>query len=356
MSVPARVDDLVSEAVSQILAEASSIRSAGRFQPDREAELDRCFAELAADPPALQRAVDAGALSERQAYRFATGSGAAAAGGSLERGLPVRALRAASHRAASSARRLAGPRLRSLERQSVERAGALVESVATRRQVVTDHARRLAGPGSGARLLDRLSPGSRTLPGGREAGRSASLALGAFDPAGAASELSDWAVRRLERAGGPRVLHVRSGEGGLVARLAALGFEASGADPEAVPSSAVRRAGPLERLSRERHSLDGLVLSGATDHLTPATARALAQLAARALRRDGVVVLVSARPPAGEDDDLISSDLVRSRPLHPVTWCHLLARHGLREITVFDPSPQAGLGVATLYGVSARHP
>ena len=62
-----------------------------------------------------------------------------------------------------------------------------------------------------------------------------------------------------------------------MARLAALGFDAAGADPEAAPSAAIRRAGPLERLRSERHSLDGLILSGVTDDLTPATAHALAQ-------------------------------------------------------------------------------
>lgn len=232
----------------------------------------------------------------------------------------------------------------------------MAESLATRRQVTMDHGRRLAGAGSGANLLARLSPGSRTLPAGRTAGQGPSSVLGGPEPTGSAAELADWAVRRLEVISGQRVLHVCSGEGGLVARLAALGFDAAGADPEAAPSAAIRRAGPLERLRSERHSLDGLILSGVTDDLTPATARALAQLAAGSLRPAGVVVVVSASPPAAGEEDLITSDLVRSRPLHPVTWCHLLARYGLGEITVFDPSRQVGSVGSGIYGVSARHP
>lgn len=355
MSRAARVEDPVSEAVSQILAEAASLRGSGSFSAERQAELDRCFDELAGDPAALWRAVDAGALRRPQAYRF-TSAEAAEPGGPPPAGAsrPARLVRSGSRRVVSAARRRVGPPARALERRAVDHVGKLAESLDTRRHVTADHARRLAGDGRAARLLERLSPGNRALPTHPLASRAPSSLLGALQPIGSAAALSEWAIQRLEHSPGPRVLHVRSGDGGLVARLAASGFDACGADPGAEPSSAVARAGALERLQSERCSLDGLVLSGVTDDVTPATARALAQLAARSLRPDGIVVLVSAQPFVVADEDVITSDLARARSLHPVTWCHLLARYGMGEITVADSTVWTGPDGVALYGVSAR--
>jgi hypothetical protein len=106
--------------------------------------------------------------------------------------------------------------------------------------------------------------------------------------------------------------------------------------------------------------LDGLLLTGVVDRLRPGAARALAHLAARCLAPGGVVVLVSARPEAAVALDPVAADLSPGRPLHPVTWCHLLARFGLVELEVFEhdasgPDP-GGLGAteAEVFAISAR--
>jgi hypothetical protein len=153
-------------------------------------------------------------------------------------------------------------------------------------------------------------------------------------------------------------LHVECGEGGLVRRLATLGFDATGADPAAEPTDTILRGGALEHLGGERRSsLGGLVLSGVTEEVSPASARALAHLAASRLRDGGVVVVVSSHPIASVGADPITSDLALRHPLHPVTWCHLLARFGFREITVLDRAGGSGAGSSTsaLYAVAGCH-
>lgn len=69
---------------------------------------------------------------------------------------------------------------------------------------------------------------------------------------------------------------------------------------------------------------------------------------------------MSARPEAAVALDPVAADLSPGRPLHPVTWCHLLARFGLEELEVFDddtvgPGP-GGFGAteAEAFAVSAR--
>jgi hypothetical protein len=182
--------------------------------------------------------------------------------------------------------------------------------------------------------------------------------IGASDPDRSTAALADWAVERIGRGPGGRVLHVECADGSLVRRMGALGFDAAGADPAAhTGSETIVRAGALERLATERRSsLGGLVLSGFTDAVSPASARAVAHLAAVQLQPSGIVVIVSAHPPRPEDGDPITSDLAVRRPLHPVTWCHLLARYGFGEITVSDaagdlPGPA---GPSALYAIVGR--
>ena len=168
--------------------------------------------------------------------------------------------------------------------------------------------------------------------------------------------LEDWIVERLGRVAGGRVLHVECGDGAFVQRLNEAGFRASGADPATdMESETISRASGLEHLGAQRRSsLQGVVLSGATERVSPGSARALAHLAATRLRAGGITVLVSPHPDRVDGGDPITSDLAR-RPLHPVTWCHLFARYGFGEITVFDPGPADGSGAAgALYAVAAR--
>lgn len=372
MSGAAPGADVVAASISEILADAARARDDGRIPAGRERDLDDRFAEIAGDPAGLAREVDAGALSEPQVYRFARKAvsvqspsvSAGEGGGGVGRvvaGVSRRSLRGArglSRRVATVARRAAGPRVRAIERSTIDRAGRLSEAIATRGQVSADHGRRLATSGGSSRRLDRLSPGGRTLPStlATRAGRSGSGLLGTSAQDTSLAGISEWAIERLSRGPGGRVLHVECADGVLVQRLEVLGYEARGADPApTAPSASVVRAGAIECLGAERRAcLGGLVLSGVTERVSPGSARAIAHLASSRLRQGGVVVVVSSHPSA-PDDDPIASDLAVRRPLHPVTWCHLLARYGFGEITVFDPAGQHASALGDgLYGVAGR--
>jgi hypothetical protein len=367
-------DSFLAEAMAEIAAQASDLQGSDRLAPGCVVDLDRRFAAIAADPDRLAREVEAGALSVPQSYRWRHGAVAPSSGPVSGSSQGLRRLaRGAARRSISAARRVAGPRLRSLERQTLDRGGRAAESVFTRGQVTAEHARRLASSGGRSSRVDRVSPAGRSLPAPapRTRGQSGSAAIGSDTPSLGASLVADWVLERIGRGPGGRVLHVECGEGALVRKMAALGYEVAGADPAAPPSEGIARAGALECLGAERRSsLDALILSGATEEVTPASARALAHLASRRLRAGGVVALVSCHPATHAESDPISSDLAVRHPLHPVTWCHLLAHYGFGEITVFDPSDSQPSGSqpsdsqpseaphtvagGQLYGVAAR--
>jgi hypothetical protein len=157
-----------------------------------------------------------------------------------------------------------------------------------------------------------------------------------------------WVLERLSAAVLERsreapglVLHTECGDGRLVEALVARGLDARGADPRwparADGGTRILAAGALEYLGATvSGTLDGLLLTGVVDRLRPGAARVLVQLAARSLAPGGIVVLVSARPEAAVATDPVAADLAAGRPLHPVTWCHLLARSGLCELAVFE--------------------
>ncbi len=358
--MPAPGRDIVAEAVLGIVVEAERIRGSGRLPPHYESDLGARFGAIALKVDALERAVAAGALSEPQAYhRISTLSAIELQHApradptglrAIVRGASRRSRQVAvevSRRGSTKFRQIAGPHLRELERTGVDRLGRMSEVVATRAQVVADHSRRVATSGGSSRRLDRVTPGGRALaslaPPPRE--RHGSRQIGAPDPDAATSLLVDWVVERISRGPGGRMLHVECTEGGLVNRLLDLGYDALGADPMAPPSEHRIRAGALEYLGvTKRSSLGALVVSGVTDEVTPAGARALAHLARTRLGPGGIVVVVSTHPRATDEEDPITADLNLRRALHPVTWCHLLARYGFVAITVYDPSGSTSQG------------
>jgi hypothetical protein len=179
--------------------------------------------------------------------------------------------------------------------------------------------------------------------------------------------LLDWILDRLAAAGAedatdaPRlVLRVECGDGRIVDALAARGLDARGADPRlaarAAGASKIVGAGGLEYLgATPADTLDGLLLTGVVDRLRPGAARALAHLAASRLASGGVVVLVSARPEVAVAIDPVAADLASGRPIHPVTWCHLLARYGLSRLEIFEPDAlESDTDEPDLFAVSAR--
>jgi hypothetical protein len=331
---------MTSEVVAEIEAQVSQMRATGQVPPEMEGELDRCFEEVAEASLARAASLQAGdpALGARD--RMAGFAGA----------MSLAQLR---RRAIAVARRRLGPPLRRLERRAALALAGLGEAASIRAHVTADHLERLATSSPRA---------SRVLSAARPCGSRAPVA-GAVHPS-IDGPLLAWVLERISAAApdGIRetaavVLHTECGDGRVVEALAERGFDARGADPRAPVraegDARIVAAGALEYLGATTGgSLDGLVLSGVVDRLRPGEGRVLAQLAARCLAPGGVVVLVSARPEALVALDPVAADLAHRRPLHPVTWCHLLARHGLSVLAVFEPEASE----ADVFAVSAQRP
>jgi SAM-dependent methyltransferase len=330
---------MTSEVVAEIEAQVRQMRANGQVPPELEGDLDKCFEEVA-------EASLFGAASLRDGDFGPDASHPTS-------GLADRPSFAQLRRqATAAARRQLGPSLRRLERRASLAAARLGEVASIRVHVTVDHLERLATSSQRA---------SRVLAAARPGGSAASVA-GALHPL-VEGPLLAWVIERLSAAPkGTRdparvVLHAECGDGRVVAALAARGFNVRGVDPHAPVRSdgdtRIVAAGALEFLgATQGGTLDGLVLTGVVDCLRPGEGRVLAQLAARCLAPGGVVVLVSARPEAVVALDPVAADLAHRRPLHPVTWCHLLARYGLSVLEVFEPEASE----PDVFAVSAQRP
>ena len=159
-----------------------------------------------------------------------------------------------------------------------------------------------------------------------------------------AATLDDWLEPDALPAG--TVLVGESGDGTLVASLAQRGRSVVGVDPsgEAVWRSS-QLLPPLARTvlgdvpavlgAAEERSLAAVVLVGWVDHQVVADDCEVVADATRRTASGGAVAVVatsqdvwdaSLAPPA--------RDLLPGRPLHPDTWCLLLERAGLADVTV----------------------
>ncbi len=317
---------MTSEVVAEIEAQVSQLRAAGQVPPGLEDELDRCFEDVAEVSLAAVGTAMSG-VSGPAADPIASSAG------------PM-SLAQLRKKATTAARRLLGPSFRRLERRGALGVARLGEVASIRAHVTVDHWERIAA---------RSPWASRVLSAARP-GEAATSAAGTRHPS-IEGPLLAWVLERLSVAapGEARevpglVLHAECGNGRVVEALAARGLDARGADPRspvrADGDTRIVAAGALEYLGATLSgTLDGLLLTGVVDRLRPGEGRALAQLAARCLAPGGVVVLVSARPEAVVAMDPVAADLAHGRPLHPVTWCHLLARYGLSVLATFEPDP-----------------
>lgn len=322
------------ELKASIASEAERIRSDGTLPPGFEDQMASTFAAIAADPGAL----------EAEVARQAAAHGAVGAGRSLATRAKAKAARL-SRAAASSARARVGPSARRLERRGVEAAAGLGERVSVRAQVVVDRARRAAAGTIAERGLARASGADPSLSRGTVSVVPRALRI---SPAGELGDagLDRFLSERLRSVTG-RVLHAECGDGSLVRRLAASGLEATGADPRTGDNKS--RRGALEALSATaKGELGAVVLSGVPDNVTPASARALVRLAAESLQGRGALVLLSKSPGPLNEADPVSADLSPGRSLHPVTWCHLLARLGFGDIAVRESTDGSAYAVGAL--------
>jgi hypothetical protein len=317
---------MTSEVVAEIEAQVSQLRAAGQVPPGLEDELDRCFEDV----------TEVSLAAVGKAMSGVSGPGADPIAG-FAGPMSLAQLR---KQATAAARRLLGPSFRRLERRGALGVARLGEAASIRAHVTADHLERLAA---------RSPWASRVLSAARP-GEAAMSAAGTTHPS-IEGPLLAWVLERLSAAPPEEarevpglVLHAECGDGRVVEALAARGLDARGADPRspvrADGDTRIVAAGALEYLGATLSgTLDGLLLTGVVDRLRPGEGRALAQLAARCLAPGGVVVLVSARPEAVVAMDPVAADLAHGRPLHPVTWCHLLARYGLSVLATFEPDP-----------------
>lgn len=322
--------------LDEIAAEADRIRTEGSLPVRFEAEMRARFDAIALDPSAL---------ADELARREAAAAGSPANGPGSMRRRAVRTGASFARRVAGGGRRRLGPRLRAVQRKGLETAGRVVERAALEIEVVSDTTRRLSAGTIAERGLQRARP----LAGMPAASSGAPRALH-LDASGelADSELDSFLGGRMAATRGP-VLHAESGDGSLVTRLRKMGLDAVGVDPGYGEGES--RRGALEALARRRpRSLGGLVLSGVTDRMTPLRAQAMCRLAASRLEEGGVVVLLGTNPVPTSASDPIAADLSPGRPLHPVTWCHLLARLGLEEISVRESRDGSAYAVAAKRG------
>lgn len=320
------------ELSSSIRSEAERIRTDGSLPAGFEADLQERFEKIAADPAALEAEVERRLTAGDQPTKPAGASDGQVA---PARSIPRRALGKAarvSRRAAGVGRQRLGPKIRTAERRTIEVVGTLGERASTRVQIASDRARRVAAGSLAERGLARTAA-ARGAPNPRATGfLPKSIRFGPTGELGD-EDLDRFFMERLEAVGTRRVVHAECGDGSLVRRLQTLGLDASGAD--ARNGEGAGRRGALEALAHEpRASLGGIVLTGVTGRVTSASARALASVAATRLGPAGVVVVMSANPGPLSHSDPIAADLSIGRPLHPVTWCHLLARLGFEDIAV----------------------
>jgi hypothetical protein len=192
---------------------------------------------------------------------------------------------------------------------------------------------------SALRLLsDRVEALSEEVAAARPPllpGRAA-LASRGPSPLDLDDRLAQFVCERLKGTEG-RVLHADCGSGEIVGRLVAAGVDAYGVDPAgalvdapATPGLDLVQAEVLGHLrSVSAHGLGGVLLSGSVDRLATGDARLLAFLIGTRVAPGGAVVLVGTHPQAWERDATpLERDLAPGRPLHPETWCHLLAEQG----------------------------
>ena len=149
-----------------------------------------------------------------------------------------------------------------------------------------------------------------------------------------------------------RVLHAECGQGATVQVLRGAGIDAYGVDPRGPLVDAAVAAGleawaddPLSHLGAVADAgLAGLVLSGCVDRLGPGRRRALVDHAAAKLAPGGRLVVIGTVPERwARSVPALEADLAPGRPLHAVTWAHLLERARFEQATTTDGAPEGSL-------------
>ena len=161
------------------------------------------------------------------------------------------------------------------------------------------------------------------------------------------ADLSAWdglVVNHLRGVEG-RILHAECGSGQLLRVLSGEGRDAYGVDPrgplvdqavthgfEAFPDDPLTHLGAVGD-----GTLGGVVLSGWVDRAALGRQRMLIETVATKLAGGGRLVLIAAAPGQwARRVAPLESDLAPGRPLHAVTWAHLLSTAGFEQVEVTD--------------------
>jgi SAM-dependent methyltransferase len=147
-----------------------------------------------------------------------------------------------------------------------------------------------------------------------------------------------------------RVVHAECGDGDLVRALVTDGLDAYGVEPRLTAADAASEAGvevrdgdALAHLHLVPDGvLGGVVLSGCVDRYPLPWLLALVDEATRALAPGGHAVILTATPETwGTGASRVAADLAPGRPLHAMTWEHLLATRGYEAIATTAGPPDA---------------
>ena len=149
------------------------------------------------------------------------------------------------------------------------------------------------------------------------------------------------------------MVHVRAGEGELIAALAALDLEAYGIEPTAELVGRARRLGRDVRrgsladlAEMAAGSLGAVVLSGDIDIVAPGVLLDSLRAARTALRPGGTLIVASYDGESLAAEAPVLADLAPGRPLRPQTWRHVLGGLDvelLEAVEVERPGATAGL-------------
>lgn len=295
--------------LAEIYEEIERRRSTGELPAELERELDRAFAELA--PPGAVG--DDGALAIERVQRTSF----------IQPRVPLEHLRPPVSQVKRVLFKLMAWYVHFVTDQVTAFGGAVTQALRSQDQRLT------ALEEGGAQLPERLRAELDRLP-----------------ERPVPDSLVEAVVDALTGVRG-RVLVAEAGDGFLLRALHAAGIDAYGAEPRRSRLPQALRDGleirPTTALEHLRVLADArlgavVLAASATERSAPVVQAELAAQAARAVGRQGQVLVLSQTPRAWADAGPVA-DLAPGRPLRPATWAHLLQSVGLAEVstTLADP-------------------
>lgn len=311
--------------VAEIEADVRARRASGEYPPDLERELDELFDRFA--PPAVSDSFEA-ALTRAEQRGFITDDA------------PTESARPGSPQMKRAIVRVVGWYVRHI----VVQVNELSANVTRALRLLGDRVQAVEA------AVPAVDPRLREIPDGLP-GRGED-----------AADLAGSIVTDALRGSSGRVAVVECGVGAVLRNLVDGGVDAYGveaditvADAAAAAGLEVRGGDPLEHLrGLAPDVLSGLVLFGWIEQRPVGDLVEVAERAASVLEPAGRVILLSRTPEWFTASDPVRADLLPGRPLHAVTWAHLLAEQGFESIEIHEVTTSDG--VAGWYSIAGSRP